>query len=146
VNFIGAHKKFMVSALLRALIDIDFLPATHIGWLFYGFGPFTCTARDALTNVVSTTRANTCLGDTSSFPLVLYKLSLIQHTNMFFFQKITLAINLHHALLFDLEGAKLLFYACHVSLATVYDFFQPRRFMGGRRKKLGGGGGRGQMC
>jgi hypothetical protein len=39
----------MVSAFLRALIGADFSLAVHIRRLFYGFGPFTDTARDALT-------------------------------------------------------------------------------------------------
>jgi hypothetical protein len=39
----------MVLALLWALIDTDFSLAAHIGWLFYGFAPFSGAARDALT-------------------------------------------------------------------------------------------------
>jgi hypothetical protein len=42
-------KSFMVLALLRALIGANFSLTTRIWQLFYGFGPFTGTARDALT-------------------------------------------------------------------------------------------------
>jgi hypothetical protein len=44
-------KLFMVSGLLRALIGAVCLLATLNWRLFYGFGPFTGTARDALTDM-----------------------------------------------------------------------------------------------